>query len=151
MTTTQAFYDHLSQELQGIRDAGLYKSERIITSPQGALVRTADGREVINLCANNYLGLSAHPEVLEAAHAALRLGVAGHQHQARGVHVQAVHHHRVRKPGLHAGRQTIGHALAPPWHAQQAGGLVHREQVFIFIQQGQPLVRRWLIVRQLMA
>jgi glycine C-acetyltransferase len=72
MTTTQAFYDHLSQELQGIRDAGLYKSERIITSPQGALVRTADGREVINLCANNYLGLSAHPEVLEAAHAALR-------------------------------------------------------------------------------
>ena len=72
MSTTQAFYDHLRQELQGIRDAGLYKSERIIVSPQGAIVRTQDGREVINLCANNYLGLSAHPQVLEAAHEALR-------------------------------------------------------------------------------
>ncbi|MEK8048152.1 glycine C-acetyltransferase [Ideonella margarita] len=74
MTTTQEhpFYRHLQQELDGIREAGLFKAERIITGPQGAVVRTADGREVINLCANNYLGLSSHPEVIEAAHEALR-------------------------------------------------------------------------------
>ncbi|MFT7724242.1 MAG: glycine C-acetyltransferase [Roseateles sp.] len=69
---SQAFYQHLQTELDGIRAAGLYKSERIITSRQGAVVRTADGREVINLCANNYLGLSSHPAVVEAAHEALR-------------------------------------------------------------------------------
>ena len=76
MNTTEDFTTHLRQELQGIRDAGLYKSERVITTPQAAHVRTiaADGssREVINLCANNYLGLSSHPQVIEAAHAALR-------------------------------------------------------------------------------
>lgn len=71
MSTSEDFYSHLRQELQGIRDAGLYKGERIITGPQGAVVHTADGREVINLCANNYLGLSAHPAVLAAAHHAL--------------------------------------------------------------------------------
>ena len=71
-TTTAAFYDHLKQELDGIREAGLYKTERVITSAQGATVKTADGREVINLCANNYLGLSSHPKVIEAAHEALR-------------------------------------------------------------------------------
>jgi glycine C-acetyltransferase len=70
--TTDDFYRHLQNELQGIRDAGLYKSERIITSPQGAIVKTRDGREVLNLCANNYLGLSSHPKVVEAAHEALR-------------------------------------------------------------------------------
>jgi glycine C-acetyltransferase len=72
MATTEDFYAHLRNELQGIRDAGLFKAERIITSPQGAVVQTADGREVINLCANNYLGLSSHPLVVEAAHEALR-------------------------------------------------------------------------------
>jgi glycine C-acetyltransferase len=68
----QHFYSHVRDELQAVRDAGLYKSERIIVTPQGATVRTADGREVINLCANNYLGLSSHPAVIEAAHEALR-------------------------------------------------------------------------------
>ena len=63
---------HLQQELQGLREAGLFKGERIITTQQGAVVRTADGREVVNLCANNYLGLSSHPRVIEAAHDALR-------------------------------------------------------------------------------
>jgi len=67
-----AFLAHLRTELDGIRSAGLYKAERVITTPQGALVTTSDGREVINLCANNYLGLSAHPQVIEAAHEALR-------------------------------------------------------------------------------
>ena len=66
------FLAHLRTELQGLREAGLFKGERVITTPQGGRVRTADGREVINLCANNYLGLSAHPAVVEAAHEALR-------------------------------------------------------------------------------
>jgi glycine C-acetyltransferase len=70
--TPDAFYAHLRAELQGLRDAGLYKGERVIATPQGAVVRTADGREVINLCANNYLGLSSHPAVIGAAHEALR-------------------------------------------------------------------------------
>ena len=76
MTSQPDFFRHLTQELQGIRDAGLYKAERIIATPQGAHVRTlaADGtqRDVLNMCANNYLGLSSHPQVVEAAHEALR-------------------------------------------------------------------------------
>ncbi|HSI51471.1 MAG TPA: glycine C-acetyltransferase [Ideonella sp.] len=72
MASATDFYAHLRTELQGIREAGLYKAERIIATPQGAEVRTTDGREVINLCANNYLGLSSHPQVIEAAHEALR-------------------------------------------------------------------------------
>ncbi len=51
----------LQKELNDIKEAGLYKEERIITSPQGAEIITADGRTVLNFCANNYLGLSAHP------------------------------------------------------------------------------------------
>jgi glycine C-acetyltransferase len=57
----------LHKELNNIREAGLYKKERVITTPQGAVIKTADGKEVINFCANNYLGLSAHPRVIEAA------------------------------------------------------------------------------------
>jgi glycine C-acetyltransferase len=67
-----AFIQHLQSELDGLRAAGLFKAERVITTPQGATVHTTDGREVINLCANNYLGLSSHPKVIEAAHEALR-------------------------------------------------------------------------------
>ena len=66
-----AFFEHLQAELDALREAGLYKAERILITPQGALVRTAEGREVINLCANNYLGLSSHPQVIAAAHDAL--------------------------------------------------------------------------------
>jgi glycine C-acetyltransferase len=72
MADTAAFLNHVQSQLQELRDAGLFKVERVITTPQGAVVRTTDGREVINLCANNYLGLSAHPAVIEAAHEALR-------------------------------------------------------------------------------
>ncbi len=67
-----AFSAHLQSELDGLRAAGLYKSERVITTPQGATIKTTEGREVINLCANNYLGLSSHPMVIQAAHEALR-------------------------------------------------------------------------------
>lgn len=58
---------HLQQELQEIKDNGLFKKERIITSPQDAVITIASGQEVINFCANNYLGLSSHPEVIQAA------------------------------------------------------------------------------------
>lgn len=61
------FKDHLSGMLNGIREAGLYKNERQITTPQGARVGISDGSEVINLCANNYLGLAQHQEVSSAA------------------------------------------------------------------------------------
>ena len=57
----------LQQELKEIEAAGLFKKERTIVSPQGADIRLADGKEVINFCANNYLGLSSHPKVVEAA------------------------------------------------------------------------------------
>ena len=65
------YQQHLLTQLTEIRAAGLYKSERIITTPQDAHIRIADGREVLNLCANNYLGLAEHPAVIAAAHAAL--------------------------------------------------------------------------------
>lgn len=61
------FYQNLSSELENIRNAGLYKTERIITTPQSAVIRTTEGKEVLNFCANNYLGLSSHPEVVQAA------------------------------------------------------------------------------------
>src|SRR5215470_10837535 len=60
----------LDEELRKIRSAGLYKDERVIQSPQGARIRVAT-RDVLNFCANNYLGLSAHPELIRAAHEAL--------------------------------------------------------------------------------
>ncbi|MBL0911122.1 MAG: glycine C-acetyltransferase [Bacteroidia bacterium] len=65
-----AIKQHLEAELKGIEDAGLYKRERIITSPQGAEI-TVNGATVLNFCANNYLGLSSHPRVIEAAKKAL--------------------------------------------------------------------------------
>jgi glycine C-acetyltransferase len=71
MRTTEDFYASLRKELEDIQAAGLLKLERTIQSPQGGRIATADGREVINLCANNYLGLSSHQDVIEAAHAAM--------------------------------------------------------------------------------
>ncbi len=61
----------LQKELQEIQQAGLYKRERTITTPQGAAINTLEGGEVLNFCANNYLGLSSHPEVIKAAHEAI--------------------------------------------------------------------------------
>src|SRR6187431_1720478 len=57
----------IAAELTAIRDAGLFKKERIITSPQSAEIHTKEGGDVLNFCANNYLGLSSHPKVIEAA------------------------------------------------------------------------------------
>jgi glycine C-acetyltransferase len=61
------FKDHLTTELANIREAGLYKNERVITSPQSATIEVTAGKKVLNFCANNYLGLSSHPEVIQAA------------------------------------------------------------------------------------
>ena len=59
--------DFLSNELEQIKSAGLFKKERIIISPQGADIKLSDGKEVVNFCANNYLGLSSHPRIIDAA------------------------------------------------------------------------------------
>lgn len=69
--TSEDFYASVRATLASIREDGLFKSERVITSPQGSLIRIADGKEVLNFCANNYLGLSSHPRVIQAAHRAL--------------------------------------------------------------------------------
>ena len=59
--------DHLTAQLEEITAAGLFKRERVITTPQDAIIKTTEGEEVLNFCANNYLGLSSHPRVLAAA------------------------------------------------------------------------------------
>ena len=65
------FQKQLQDELANIEDAGLFKKERIITNPQAASIRVSTGEEVLNFCANNYLGLSSHPDVIQAAKDAL--------------------------------------------------------------------------------
>ena len=65
------FQKQLQDELVNITDSGLFKKERIITNPQGASVKVSNGEEVLNFCANNYLGLSSHPDVIKAAKDAL--------------------------------------------------------------------------------
>src|SRR5438552_194888 len=64
------FMSRISKEIEEIKSLGLYKTERIITSPQGAEI-VVNGKTVLNFCANNYLGLSSHPKVIEAAHKAI--------------------------------------------------------------------------------
>ena len=62
------FVSHVASALDEIREAGLYKSEREITTPQDARIKVASGDEVLNMCANNYLGLAEHPQIIQAAH-----------------------------------------------------------------------------------
>lgn len=71
MTNYSKFQDHLKKELADIKAAGLYKEERIIVSPQGAKIRVSTGQEVLNFCANNYLGLSDSQELIDAAKQAM--------------------------------------------------------------------------------
>jgi glycine C-acetyltransferase len=66
-----AFQDHLTSQLDAIRAAGTYKRERVLSTPQGTLVRANGGAAVLNMCANNYLGLAQHPKLRQAAHEAL--------------------------------------------------------------------------------
>ena len=68
-----SFKNRLQKEIHSIREDGLYKEERVITTPQGAVIKTTTGKEVINFCANNYLGLSSHPKVIEAAKEAIEV------------------------------------------------------------------------------
>mgnify|MGYP001813363005 CR=1 FL=1 len=68
---TSTFTEALRKDLQSLREEGLFKAERVITSPQGSEISIQGGREVINLCANNYLGLANHPALVSAAHEAL--------------------------------------------------------------------------------
>src|SRR5437764_12706009 len=63
----EKFVTRLCSEIDDIKTAGLYKNERVITSPQGAEI-IVNGKKVLNFCANNYLGLSSHPETIQAAH-----------------------------------------------------------------------------------
>ena len=63
-TTTKQYYEDI---LTGIEEEGLYKKERVITSPQKANIEVTGGQKVLNMCANNYLGLSNHPEIIKAA------------------------------------------------------------------------------------
>lgn len=65
------YKEHLQKELESIKASGLYKEEKLITTPQGAEIKISTGETVLNFCANNYLGLSSHPRVIEAAHKAL--------------------------------------------------------------------------------
>jgi glycine C-acetyltransferase len=66
-----AFQKHITSQIDSIRAAGTYKSERVLSTPQGTLVRADGGAAVLNMCANNYLGLAQHPKVRQAAHEAL--------------------------------------------------------------------------------
>ena len=71
MSQSSPFYDHLRNELQSIRDAGLFKSERVLTTPQDSRIAVPDRENILNLCANNYLGLADHPDIVAEAKEAL--------------------------------------------------------------------------------
>ena len=114
MADTRIF-DHLESELASIRDAGLFKEERVIVSPQQAAIRVQSGDEVINFCANNYLGLSNHPKVVAAAQRCHR--------RARLWHVVSALHlwHTGRTQGDSSGASANSSALTTPSCTRRAG------------------------------
>ena len=81
-----SYQQFASQQLEEIRHAGTYKSERVITTPQGSTIRVADGKPVLNLCANNYLGLANHPDRSDKPPA--RRWTLGLRHGLRPVHLR---------------------------------------------------------------
>jgi glycine C-acetyltransferase len=97
--------EHLQNELNSIREAGLFKRERIITTPQAAVIQTTEGKEVLNFCSNNYLGLSSHPVVLEAAKAAI---------DSRGFGMSSVRFIR----GTQDNNKTLEHKLSEFLHSE---------------------------------
>ena len=68
---SSAFYQQIEKQIEEVKAEGLYKSERVITSQQQAAVKISTGEEVLNFCANNYLGLANHPELIEAGKAGM--------------------------------------------------------------------------------
>ena len=70
------FKVHLEKEIQNTKNSGLFKDERIIVSPQSSIINTEGQKDIINLCSNNYLGLSSHPHVLEAAKESIDSAIA---------------------------------------------------------------------------
>lgn len=89
--------EHIERELGEIRTAGLFKEERLIGTPQGARIATEDGRSVLNMCANNYLGLSSHPKVIEAARESLEKWGYGLSSVRFICGTQTIHHDLERK------------------------------------------------------
>ena len=71
MVASDSFLTSIDEQLSAAKEAGTYKQERLITGPQGAIISVGDGAQVLNFCANNYLGLSSHPDLIQAAHQAL--------------------------------------------------------------------------------
>ena len=79
--------EHLEDQLARIEGDGLYKRERVIAGPQQAMVEVA-GRRVLNMCANNYLGLAGHPEIIEAADLVTEMRQVKHPYHDQGILAQ---------------------------------------------------------------
>ncbi len=103
----------LQKELENIREAGLFKKERIITTPQGAAIKTEDGNEVINFCANNYLGLSSHPQVIEAAKKAIDTHGFGMSSVRFICGTQDIHKTLEKRSRNFSGRKTLFYMQLP--------------------------------------
>ena len=96
--------DELNAEIEEIRSQGLFKPERVIVTPQQATVKVSDGSEVLNLCANNYLGLADDPRVVAAAKAGA--GPLGLRHGERAVHLR--HPGGAQGAGAHGSPSSFG-------------------------------------------
>jgi hypothetical protein len=111
---------YLTGQLDEIRAAGLFKAERVITTPQDAHIRVGGGQPVLNLCANNYLGLAEHPEVIAAAHEALdRWGYGlgfGSLHLRHSSGPQRARRKNQRVPG-DRGHDPVQFVLRRQWRA----------------------------------